>query len=349
MIIKLDDLILVTGAGGFIGKRVISCLQDYGFKNIRYLIRPSIYMRQKEEYLKAKKDEIHIEKFIGNLLSAEDCAKVTKDVKIVYHLAAGRGEKSYPGAFLNSVVTTRNLLDACIQHNCIKRFVNVSSFAVYTNCNKPNRRILDEECPTETSSVLRGSPYCYAKVKQEEMVLNYAKRNGLRYVIIRPGVVYGPGNEQIHGRVGIGTFGIFLHLGGSNKVPFTYVDNCALAIVLAGIQEGIDGEVFNVVDNDLPTSREFLKLYKKKVYPFKSIYIPKFLSYLFCYMWERYSIHSNAQLPNVFNRKEWHATWKKTIYSNEKLKNMLRWSQKISTKAGMDQYYNSCYKKNRNA
>jgi nucleoside-diphosphate-sugar epimerase len=66
----------------------------------------------------------------GNLLSPEDCLRVTEGVQVIYHLAAGRGEKSYPDAFLNSVVTTRNLLDACRRHGTARRFVNVSSFAV---------------------------------------------------------------------------------------------------------------------------------------------------------------------------------------------------------------------------
>ena len=35
---------------------------------------------------------------------------------------------------------------------------------------------------------------------------------------------------------GIDTFGVFLHLGGSNTIPFTYVDNCAEAIALAGLR-----------------------------------------------------------------------------------------------------------------
>ena len=34
---------------------------------------------------------------------------------------------------MNLVVTTRNLLDATVQQKCLKRLVNLSSFAVYTN------------------------------------------------------------------------------------------------------------------------------------------------------------------------------------------------------------------------
>ena len=54
----------------------------------------------------------------GNLLSSEDCAAATKDVAVIFHLAAGTGEKSFPDAFMNSVVTTRNLLEASLRHGC---------------------------------------------------------------------------------------------------------------------------------------------------------------------------------------------------------------------------------------
>src|SRR5947208_3933813 len=135
---------------------------------------------------------------------------------------------------------------------------------------------------------LRGDAYSFAKVKQDELLMEYGKKFGIPYVIVRPGFVYGPGNEAITGRVGLGSFGTFLHLGGSNPIPLTYVDNCAEAIVLAGLRPGIDGEVFNVVDDDLPTSRKFLSLYKKKVRSFRSIYVPHWLSYLLCCLWEAY-------------------------------------------------------------
>ena len=157
---------------------------------------------------------------------------------VTFHLAAGRGAKSFADAFMNSVVTTRNLLEASVRHNCLKRFVNISSFAVYSNTNKPRRRVLDESCPIEMRPELRGDAYCFAKVKQDEIVAEYGKRFGMPYVIVRPGHVYGAGNEAITGRVGIDAFGIFLHLGGSNTLPLTYVDNCVEAIALAGLTAG---------------------------------------------------------------------------------------------------------------
>ena len=40
---------------------------------------------------------------------------------------------SFPDAFPDSVVTTRNLLEAALASKCLRRFVNISSFTVYNN------------------------------------------------------------------------------------------------------------------------------------------------------------------------------------------------------------------------
>jgi nucleoside-diphosphate-sugar epimerase len=348
-LINYDDQILVTGAGGFIGRRVVSNLLEKGFIKIRGLRRPSTIFINKKLHQEEILNDSCVQIIEGNLLSREDCINVVQGVKVIFHLAAGRGEKSFPDAYLNSVVTTRNLLDACLQTGDLKRFVNVSSFSVYSNRYKPAGRVLNEYCPIEQHPDLRGDAYCFAKVKQEEIVIKYGKERQLPYVVIRPGVVYGPGNEGIHGRVGIGTFGIFLHLGGSNKIPFSYVDNCAEAIVLGGLVKEIDGENFNVVDDDLLSSRRFLRLYKRQVDRFSSIYMPRIMSYTLCYLWEKWSAWSRGQLPNAYNRNVWHAAWKKTTYTNEKLKQGLGWKQKVPTNDGLNRYFESCREKKRNA
>src|SRR5213594_1682428 len=335
LIIGPDDPILITGATGFIGSRVVDSLLDRGFRNLVCFARPSSEVGGIEAIARRHPHGTRIVVVKGNLLSREDCATATKDVAVIFHLAAGGGAKSFPDAFMNSVVTTRNLLEACLRYGCLRRFVNISSFAVYTNTQKRRWRLLDESCPVENRPELRGDAYCFAKIKQDE--------------IVRPGYVYGPGKEDITGRVGIGTFGVFLHLGGSNVIPFTYVDNCAEAIVLAGLKKGVDGEVFNVVDDDLPSSRRFLRLYKRNVRHFTSIYVPHVVSYALCYFWEKYSNWSEGQLPPVFNRRRWHAFWKKTRYSNERLKARLGWTPTVPMAEGFRRYFESCRERGRHA
>jgi len=226
--------------------------------------------------------------------------------------------------------------------------VSISSFTVYTNAPTASG-VLDETCPVEAHPELRGDAYCFAKVKQDEIVAEYGEKHGLPYVLVRPGYVYGPGNEAITGRVGIGTFGLFLHLGGSNTIPFTYVDNCAEAIVLTGLTKRIDGQIFNVVDDDLPSSRSFLRQYKRNVRRFKSLYLPHSVSYGLCCLWEKYSTWSEGQLPPTFNSRSWRAFWRKTRYTNAKLKTLLGWTPGVSTAEGMTRYFESCRKKVRHA
>jgi len=348
-IVAPDEVILVTGASGFIGPKVVEDLLRLGFRNLRCLVRTSSRLDKLEAIRSQYCETARIEFVQGNLLSREDCAIATKGAALVYHLAAARGEKSFPDAFMNSVVTTRNLIEASRSHGCLKRFVSVSSFSVYSNQRKRRGRLLHEPCPLEIHPENRGDAYSFAKVKQDELVAEYGAKFGMPFLIVRPGVVYRPGNEAITGRVGLGTFGIFLHLGGSNPVPLTYVDNCAEAIVLAGLKPGVDGEVFNVVDDELPSSRRFLGLYKKNVKRFPSVYVPHAVSYLLCWLWEKYSDWSEGQLPPVFNRTVWHAYWKSTRYSNEKIKNRLGWNCRVSPAEALNRHFESCRTNERHA
>jgi nucleoside-diphosphate-sugar epimerase len=339
-IIKPPDLILITGAGGFIGTKVFESLLKYGFQNIRCLIRSSHHIAKLEQL--ADGSNAKVEFVQGDLLSPEDCTRALKGISIIYHLAIGAGGKSFPNNFMNAVIPTRNLLEACLQEKTCKRFVNTSSFAIYSNRKTPQRRLLDELCPIDEHPESRADAYAFAKLNQDRLVAEYGKKHNLPYVIVRPGYVYGPGKNLIPGRVGIDTFGIFLHLGGPNKIALTYVDNCAEAIVLAGLVKGVDGETFNIVDDDLPTSRRFLGLYKKNVRKFTSIYIPHAISYFLYYLWEKYSIASKGQLPPIFTRNEWHNYWKKTRYSNNKIKKRLGWKMKVSTKEGLKNFFEYC-------
>ena len=191
-VIENSDLILITGSAGYIGLRVLKALLDSGFQRIRCFARPSGRLDKLTAIQRSNKGA-QIEIMAGNLLSRESCVAATKDVRVIYHLAAGTGHKSFADAFMNSVVTTRNLLEGNCRHKSLKRFVNVSSLAVYSNAQLNGQRMLDEECPIECHPESRGEAYCFAKVKQEQLVREYCQENEIPYVIVRPGVVDGPG------------------------------------------------------------------------------------------------------------------------------------------------------------
>jgi len=185
----------------------------------------------------------------------------------------------------------------------------------------------------------RHEPYTYGKMKQDQLVLDYAKKCYLPYVIVRPSVVFGPGKVKITGRIGIDTFGVFLHLGLNNTIPLTYVDNCADAIVLAGLKNGIEGQAFNIIDDDLPTSSYFLKLYKRKVRKFFTIPVPYPVWSLFNQLWEKYSRQSEGQLPPNFNKRYCSSFWKGNTYTNRKAKELLGWEPRIPMNEALDRFF----------
>jgi len=336
-IVKPEETILVTGANGFVGSRVVRTLLSYGFKRVRCLTRPTSNSKNLEAIVKESGSE-KVEVVKGNLLSPDDCMIAAKGISIIYHLAAGV-EKSFPGCFLNSVVTTRNLLEAVIKEKTLKRFVNISSIAVYSNEKIRRGGLMDESCEVDDKLLERHEPYTYGKAKQDELVLEYAKKKDLPYVIVRPSVVFGPGKAKITDRIGSDTFGVFLHLGLSNSIPLTYVDNCAEAIVLAGLKRGIEGQVFNIFDDDLPRSREFLRLYKRKVRRFFSIPVPYPVWYFFNFLWEKYATWSGGQLPPVFNRRSCAVYWKGNKYSNKKAKKLLGWEPCVPMSDALDKFF----------
>ena len=330
------DIVLVTGANGYLGSVVAHRLLSEGRARVRCLVREAPPKRLQQAT--SVTADARLEIVVGNLLSPADCIRAVEGVSVIYHLAAGV-EKSFAGCVMNSAVATRNLLDAAARQSLLKRFVNISSIAVYGNGTIPRRGVIDERCPVESRLVERHEPYTFGKAMQDRVVQEFASKLCLPCVTVRPGVVFGPGKAKITDRVGTATFGVFLHLGLRNRIPFTYIDNCADAIVLAGMRPAIDGEVLNVVDDNLPTSTEFLKLYKRRVGHFFSLPVPYPLWYGFCSLWERYSKWSEGQLPPVFNRRTCAVFWKGHNYSNDKAKRLLGWTPRVPMAEGLERFF----------
>ena len=327
-IVSRNERILITGSNGFIGTKVGATLLDYGFTDICCFVRPSSQLSRLRETLRQFNAENKVEIVTGDLLSSTDCRKAAAGASIIYHLAAGM-EKSFAGAFMNSVLATRNLMDAFLRFGEPKRFVNVSSFAVYSNLGLSRGALLDESCPLEDAPQERFDAYGFGKLKQEELVKEYGEVHNLPYVILRPGYVFGPGKRELNGRVGSSAFGFFMQVNGSQALPLVFVDNCAEAVVLAGLKAGIDGEIFNVVDDELPTGQQFLKAYKRRAKSFVSIRVPYIVGYAMSLLWEKYAEWSKNQLPPAFNRRRCAAEWKGNRYSNQKLKERLGWRPKV--------------------
>ena len=173
-----SDSILVTGASGFIGVSVVQRLLEEGYRNLRCFVRPFSQTERLTSVLRRFSAEGHVEMVRGDLVSREHCARAARNVAVIYHLAAGF-DKSFAGAFMNSALATRNLMDAFLELGKPKRFVNVSSFAVYSTLKLKRGAPLDENSPLEDAPQERYDAYGFGKLKQEELVREYGATRAL--------------------------------------------------------------------------------------------------------------------------------------------------------------------------
>jgi nucleoside-diphosphate-sugar epimerase len=325
--------VLVTGAGGFLGQRLVESLLERGERDLRLLLRPG--SRAPDVELLARRfPQAQIEIFRGTLGDAAEMQRAVADAGFVYHLAAAKGGATSE-LFLHTVVGTKNLVDACIQRPASERptVLLVSSMSVYASATLPRGATIDERSPVEPRPELRDA-YAYSKVRQETLFDEYRERHGLKAVTVRPGLIYGPGGTPMPTRIGLTLPGVFLHLGGDNQLPLTYVDNCADALARIGQSAESQGQIYNVVDDQLPTCREYLQRFNREARPVRSASVPWPITLALSHLSERYHRYSRGQLPAFLTPYRSRALWGGNRFDNGKLKG-LGWQPRISTDEGL--------------
>ncbi|NIM19921.1 MAG: NAD-dependent epimerase/dehydratase family protein [Candidatus Latescibacteria bacterium] len=323
--------ILVTGATGFLGKVLVQKLLEQGEKDIRCIVRDKRKCAPLEQSALGYSDA-GVEFLTGNLLSSGDVSEAMKDVNIVFHLASMLRASS-SSMFLNNVVGSRNLMEAAIQFKSIKKFILISSIAIYRTHDLPNGATVNEDIPIDDCPEKRDV-YTHSKLMQEELFWKNFNRFEFDFAVARPSVIYGPGGTALPARVGLQLPGLFLHLGGSNRIPITYVDNCVEALALIARHENTSGQIYNIVDDDLPTSRYYLKQYRRIVGRIRYIWIPYPMLMMLSRLNESYSRFSKGQLPAVFTPYKSSSMWKRLFYDNSKIK-QLGWEPRVPTEEAM--------------
>jgi nucleoside-diphosphate-sugar epimerase/peptidoglycan/xylan/chitin deacetylase (PgdA/CDA1 family) len=326
--------ILVTGAGGFLGRALIKRLLAHGHTDIRCNVRRQGDIPKLEAWSSGVANT-RLEYCVGNLRYRDDAARAANDVQLIFHLAAGK-KGTAADLFLDSVVASRNLLDAIADRKPM-RIVLVSSFSVYGVADLDRGERVNEQTTLEPHPELRDH-YSYAKLRQEQLFWEYHNRNGFELVVLRPGVIYGPDGGHFSNRVGLRIGQWQLHFGGNNLLPLTYVDNCAEAVVVAGTHQLASGQVYNVHDNDLPTCREYLRAYKRHVTKIRSISIPYFGVQLLSSMIAKYHRYSKGQLPAILTPYKAASMWGGNRFDNSKLLSS-GWKQLVPTAEGLQKSF----------
>lgn len=322
---------VVTGGTGFLGRRLVKSLCEDGCA-VRCLVRPSSDVSQLRTELGALWRLVDVRRV--NLMNEEECRAHIERGDVVFHLAAGL-TGSASTLFLNTVVPTRALLSAAHAAE-VKRFVLVSSLGVYGTSGLRKGETLTEETPLEPQPHLRD-PYTFSKVVQERAASDFAEQNDLPLVIIRPGVIFGPGRGVLSSRVGLRLGKLLVRMGGSQTLPYTFVENCAAAIRQAGFAKGLDGEAVNVVDDDLPTASQLLRRLARRRQKPLSLWAPAMCIDPLSGLYEWYHRYSRGQLPGVITRYRSAAMWKPLRYSNAKARRLTGWKPAVSFDEAFEQ------------
>jgi len=210
--------ILITGAGGFLGGALARKLVKTGRK-----VRS--FSRKQYPHL----EKLGIEHIRGDLADPEAVSAAVKSCQAVFHVAAKAGIwGSYDEYYRTNVLGTKNVIEACRQHN-VKKLVYTSSPSVIF-------KSYDQEGVDESESYPKNflSPYPRTKAEAEKMVLEACDDN-LLTVSLRPHLIWGPGDNHIVPRIIDRAKKNKLQLvgDGTNLVDTVYIDNAVQAHLLA--------------------------------------------------------------------------------------------------------------------
>ncbi|WP_372611169.1 NAD-dependent epimerase/dehydratase family protein [Aquicoccus sp.] len=302
--------LLVTGAGGFIGRRTVEAALARGHK-VRALVRQSCAP------FAGMPDVECIAFDLGRDNGA--LTKAVKDVDAVIHCAAALGGDD-AAMERDTLAPTRSLIQAMSTTAPMPRLVLVGSIAVHDADALPENALIDENGPLEQAPDARDA-YTRAKLAQEEML----QGAGLGGWIARPGAVYGPGrlwNAHLGPRLGP----LLVRLGDAGQIPLVSVESCAEALVLAAETDppGPGLQPVILVDDDLPDRARFLSALGPKA---PAIVLP--LSWRFL---DRLATGLSrvpglaTRLPGLLRPRPLRARMRPARYSNDHAKAVLGWT-----------------------
>jgi nucleoside-diphosphate-sugar epimerase len=235
------ELVLLTGATGFIGGRLAARLAAAG-RPVRCLVRPGA-----DTSLLAS---LGAELAVGDITRPETLAGAVAGVGRVVHCAAMVSDWATVAEIeAVNVAGTRNLLEVAAAAG-VKRFVHLSTTDVYGHPGG-GEAITESQRPAGFSNW-----YAETKLRAEAEV---RRASAFETVLLRPATVYGPGSKEVVGEIAraIQRRQMLLIDGGRPIAGLCFVENLIDATVLALDHRAAPGETFNVTDGLPVTWRRF--------------------------------------------------------------------------------------------
>ena len=236
--------VLVTGATGFIGRRLIDRLTAAGVPVTALLL-------ENEAVPTEWGGSVEIAR--GNVCDPASVRSALAGVGTVFHLAALVAEQNsdYDAHWAVTAEGSRNVYAAAAIQGA--RVVVTTSICAYGD------RVSRDVCEETSERGLHQGPYGRAKQGQEDFAREAHERDGLAVTVVRPSNVFGIGSkpwlQMLSERIATGTMVV---LGGSGNAGLVYVENLVDALLLVAANDVAIGRTYNVCDGAPVTWRKYM-------------------------------------------------------------------------------------------
>ena len=251
--------VLVTGADGFIGSHLVEMLFSRGY-TVKALSQYNSFNNWGWIEQISCKDQIEI--LTGDIRDPHYCKSVTKDVDIIFHLAALIAiPYSYvaPDSYVDTNIKgTLNICQAARENGNI-RVIHTSTSEVYGTAQYVP---IDENHPAQPQS-----PYSATKIAADAMAMSFYNAFNLPVTIARPFNTYGPRQSA---RAVIPTI-ITQIANGEKEIKlgdltptrdFNYVEDTCRGFIELAKCGAAEGQVVNIGSNFEISIRDTLELIK---------------------------------------------------------------------------------------
>ena len=227
--------VLVTGAGGFVGGYLTRYLHHHGVP-----VRAMVRNREKAADLIS----MGIEVVEADLLNHESLERVVKGCGSIMHIAAIFRQAGLPDSdyYKANVDGTKALLDFAVKYK-VKRFIHCSTVGVHSNC---------PDAPADESAEYSPADiYQVTKMEGEKIALDYFRSGKIQGSVIRPAMIYGPGDMRTLKLFKTISKNRFFYVGsGQANVHFIDVRDLVRAFTMALENTSINGEVFIIAGKE---------------------------------------------------------------------------------------------------
>lgn len=321
-----EQLYAITGATGALGSHIAEQLTERG-KPVRALVRRG----SDRQFLSS----LGCQLVEGDLTDPGVAEELVSGASHVFHCAAktdnwGRWSEYEQG----NIVTTRNVVDACIGHPEMERLVHISTISVYGHPSPAKGQLVDESAQLDQHPWL-WDHYTHSKVEAERIVGNL----GPRATVIRSTSFFGTRDMSFLPRLmrTIRKGGMWLFGPADNPQNVLYVSDVATMAIKAATADRAAGQAYNCCTSGDMSQRELIEsLCEVLDVPPVKRHLPIGLAYRVAFGFELIGKATGKKQTPKLTRHALSVFVRRTHFSAEKAQRDLGWRPRISTREGVE-------------